>query len=226
MLTTFSRCELLERMTLIRCQRLESAALEATLKSWPNLVSIDLTDVPTVTNEVIVSLTETSHKLLGINSTGCKLLGDPALISLAKNCPDLCRLKMGGCDLVTDIGISAVVNGCPELLELDIHRCSGITDIAIRAVWTHSRGMRELRLSSCDALTDLAFPTYVVVDSESEDVPHNQKDTNADLSGRGESSRPSVVAAEDGAVNTDPPQSTSEEKNVASTVSLEPILSF
>ncbi|RXW16103.1 hypothetical protein EST38_g9739 [Candolleomyces aberdarensis] len=218
MLPTLSQCEFLERLTLNGCTCLASVVLEDILNSWPNLVSIDLTNVRNVTNVAIISLTKTSSNLLGINLNGCKRLGDPAFISLAENCSGLRRVKLGRSDLVTDIGVFAVVKGCPLLVELDVHGCSNITDIAIRAVWTHSRNMRELRLAGCDTLTDLAFPSKVEV-NEPDDTPQleDQKNHGADFSGQGERSGLSVAATEDHAVSTDPPQSVSEGKELANT---------
>ncbi|KAJ2925664.1 hypothetical protein H1R20_g11430, partial [Candolleomyces eurysporus] len=76
--------------------------------------------------------------------------------------------------------------------------------------------MRELCLEFCDALTDLAFPSKVEVD-EPGDAPQDQKEDNADLSGQGERSTLSVSSAEGLVVNTDPPQSILESKELAST---------
>jgi hypothetical protein len=67
----------------------------------------------------------------------------------------------------------------------------------------------------CTTLTDLAFP------SNGED--DDQKDDSDDLWGLGERGVLGVVSAKE-VVNTDPPQSISEGKEVESTVSLEPIL--
>ncbi|KAJ2925665.1 hypothetical protein H1R20_g11431, partial [Candolleomyces eurysporus] len=208
MLITLSRCELLERLVLDGCKQLTSAALEATLSSWPNLITIDLTDVFEVTNKAIISLAETSNKLQGVDLSRCRFLGDPVLIALAKNCPDLRRFKIGGSDLVTDIGVSAVVNGCPLLLKLDVRGCSSITDTAIREMWTHSPYMQELHLEFCDALTDLAFPSKVEIAKPGD--PRDQKDDNAE----------GLVA------NTDPPQLVSEAKELANVEPQESLLSL
>ncbi|RXW16107.1 hypothetical protein EST38_g9752 [Candolleomyces aberdarensis] len=216
-LANLSRCEFLERLTLNGCKLLNRDALEATLKSWPNLIAIDLTNVSGTTNEAIISLTEISNKLKGVNLNGCRVPGDPALIALAKNCPELRRLKMGGSDLVTDVGISAVVKGCPLLLELDAHGCGNITDIAVREVWTRARRMRQLCLASCDRLTDLAFPSTVKI-GEAGDAPRDQDEDNTSILGQREhnAARGQEAAEAEGcSVVTDPAEVVPEVQELA-----------
>ncbi|KAJ2925666.1 hypothetical protein H1R20_g11432, partial [Candolleomyces eurysporus] len=204
-LTALSQCDLLERLTLHGSKRLSAPALEATLTSWPNLISIDLTNVAEVTNEAIILLAAVSNKLQGVNLNGCKIPGDPALIALAKNCPSLCRLRMGASDLVTDTGVSAIVKGCPRLLELDLHRCQNITNIA-------------LDLAFCGSLTDLAFPFTIRV-VEAGDAPRDQERDNAGLPGQGEhdaAKGQEVADVEGRPVETDRPEVVPEVRETAS----------
>ncbi|KAJ2933339.1 hypothetical protein H1R20_g3766, partial [Candolleomyces eurysporus] len=217
-LTALSQCDLLERLTLHGSKRLSAPALEATLTSWPNLISIDLTNVAEVTNEAIILLAAVSNKLQGVNLNGCKIPGDPALIALAKNCPSLCRLRMGASDLVTDTGVSAIVKGCPRLLELDLHRCQNITDIAVREVWTHAHNMRQLDLAFCGSLTDLAFPFTIRV-VEAGDAPRDQERDNAGLPGQGEHDAAKgreVAYVEGRPVETDRPEVVPEVRELTS----------
>ncbi|KAJ2931675.1 hypothetical protein H1R20_g5404, partial [Candolleomyces eurysporus] len=158
---TYSQCDRLERLTLNGCKLLTAPALEATLTHFPNLVSLDLTNVKETTNEVILAFAATAKRLLGINLQSCKKVDDTAMFALAQNCPLLRRVKLNGLESITDAGVSALVKGCPLLLEIDLHQCQLVTDVSIRDIWTHSINLRELRLSMCTNLTDLAFPAPI-----------------------------------------------------------------
>ena len=157
----FYQCGRLERLTLNGCKLLTAPALEDTLTHFPNLVSLDLTNVKETNNEVIIAFAATAKRLLGINLQACKKVDDTAMFALAENCPLLRRVKLNGLELITDEGVSALVKGCPLLLEIDLHQCQLVTDVSIRDIWTHSINLRELRLSMCTNLTDLAFPAPV-----------------------------------------------------------------
>ncbi|TRM68097.1 hypothetical protein BD626DRAFT_480785 [Schizophyllum amplum] len=153
-----SRCDRLERLTLVNCEHISSIALERVLPSFPSLVAIDLNGVVNTTNEAIVGLALSSKRLQGINLAGCKHVSDEGVMALAINCPLLRRVKLSGLEQLTDEPVRALTRKCPHLLELDLHHCSLITDIAIRDVWFYCQNMRELRVAYCPELTSAAFP--------------------------------------------------------------------
>lgn len=153
-----TRCDRLERLTLVNCEKISSEALIRVLPCCPNLVAIDLTGVVRVNDAAIVGLALSAQRLQGINLAGCKQITDLGVMALAKNCPLLRRVKLSGVDLITDAPISALAKLCPLLLEIDLNNCKRITDVSIRDIWTYSTHMREMRLSQCVELTDAAFP--------------------------------------------------------------------
>ncbi|KAG6821563.1 hypothetical protein H0H93_000072 [Arthromyces matolae] len=157
-LTTFSSCDRLERLTLINCENITDHTLSRVLPSFPNLVAVDLTGVTNTTNDAIVGLACAAKRLQGINLAGCSKVSDEGILALAENCPMLRRVKLSGLSSLTDLSISAIAKACALLLELDLNHCSLITDISIRDVWLHSAHMREMRVSHCSQLTDAAFP--------------------------------------------------------------------
>jgi len=156
--SVFSRCERLERLTLIGCKHFTGEALVQVLPHFTNLVAIDLTGVLNTTSESIVGLANVATRLQGINLTGCIKVTDDAVLALATSCPLLRRVKLNGLARLTDDAISALALACPMLLEMDLNHCELITDVSVRLVWTHLIHMREMRLSHCSLLTDAGFP--------------------------------------------------------------------
>ncbi|KAL1668019.1 hypothetical protein GGF50DRAFT_47383 [Schizophyllum commune] len=156
-----SRCDRLERLTLVNCEHISNIALERVLPSFPCLVAVDLNGVVNTTNEAIVGLALSSKRLQGINLAGCKHVSDEGVMALARNCPLLRRVKLSGLEQLTDEPVRALTRMCPHLLELDLHHCSLITDVAIRDVWQYCHNMRELRVAYCPELTSAAFPAPI-----------------------------------------------------------------
>ncbi|TFK43722.1 hypothetical protein BDQ12DRAFT_718915 [Crucibulum laeve] len=167
----FSKCDRLERLTLVNCKNIAADTLTTVLRSFPNLVAIDLTGVNETSNEAIIGLANVAKQLQGINLAGCSKVSDAGIMALANNCPLLRRVKLSGLDLVKDEPISALAKACPLLLEIDLNHCELITDSCVRDIWTYSAHMREMRLSHCPKLTDAAFPSHILIDPKS-DVPN------------------------------------------------------
>ncbi|KAJ3516304.1 hypothetical protein NLJ89_g1209 [Agrocybe chaxingu] len=166
----FSRCDRLERLTLIGCKHLTGEALAQILPSFANLVAIDLTGVVNTTSEAVIGLAAVSTRLQGINLSSCSKVTDSGIIALAASCPLLRRVKLSGLSLLTDDSVSALAQGCPMLLEIDLNHCELVTDISVRFIWTHLTHMREMRLSHCGLLTDAAFPAPLRPDSQADQV--------------------------------------------------------
>ena len=171
--SVFSRCQRLERLTLIGCKHLTGECLVQVLPHFTNLVAIDLTGVGVVNtrSKSIIGLANVATRLQGINLTGCTKVSDHAVLALAISCPLLRRVKLNGLGRLTDDAISALALACPMLLEIDLNHCELITDCSVRLVWTHLIHMREMRLSHCSLLTDAAFPAPLKPDIQL-DVPN------------------------------------------------------
>ncbi|ESK94429.1 scf e3 ubiquitin ligase complex f-box protein grra [Moniliophthora roreri MCA 2997] len=156
--SVLSKCDRLERLTLVGCSDLSTNTLSRVLPSFPNLVAIDLTGVENTSDKAIIGLASVAKRLQGINLGGCKNVSGEGVFALAKNCPLLRRVKLSGLETLTDKPVSALAKSCPFLLEIDLNSCKLITDHAIRDIWTYSTHMREMKLSHCPELTDAAFP--------------------------------------------------------------------
>lgn len=158
-LTTFRKCDRLERLTLINCDSLSSGTLAHIFPCFPNLVAIDLNGVISTTDDAVVGLAKSARRLQGINLSGCTSVTDIGITALAENCAFLRRVKLSGLLALTDAPVTALTVSCPLLLEIDLNNCQGITDLAVRSIWEHAHNMREIKLAHCSALTTAAFPT-------------------------------------------------------------------
>ncbi|KAK7060476.1 SCF ubiquitin ligase complex subunit [Paramarasmius palmivorus] len=168
-----SKCDRLERLTLVGCSDLTKNTIARVLPSFPNLVAIDLTGVENTSDEAIIGLASVAKRLQGINLGGCKHVSNEGVFALAQNCPLLRRVKLSGLETLTDKPVSALAKSCPLLLEIDLNGCKLITDLAIRDIWTFSTHMREMKLSHCPELTDAAFPAPLKRDKAPQsDVPN------------------------------------------------------
>lgn len=63
-------------------------------RHMPNLVSVDLSSLVQVNDEVIKTLAETCpNTLQGLNINGCRMVGDEAVCLLAEKCHNLRRVS-------------------------------------------------------------------------------------------------------------------------------------
>lgn len=101
-LTALSVCERLERVTLTNCSNLTDNGIMDFLgtKSRKHLVSVDLSDVTSVTDASIKRIAETCPHLQGLNLSMCKegmepFVGvtDSSVIMLAERCTGLRRVS-------------------------------------------------------------------------------------------------------------------------------------
>lgn len=103
-LTALSVCERLERVTLTNCSNLTDKGIMDFLGTKPrkHLVSVDLSDVTSVTDASIKRIAETCPHLQGLNLSMCKeglepFVGvtDSSVIMLAQRCTGLRRVSEG-----------------------------------------------------------------------------------------------------------------------------------
>ncbi|KAI7883102.1 RNI-like protein [Lichtheimia hyalospora FSU 10163] len=164
-LTALSVCERLERVTLTNCSNLTDNGIMDFLgtKSRKHLVSVDLSDVTSVTDASIQRIAETCPHLQGLNLSMCKeglepFIGvtDSSVIMLAQRCTGLRRIKLNNCVNITDASAIALAENCPALLEIDLMNCA-VTNNALFSIFERSHELREFRLNQCALITDIGF---------------------------------------------------------------------
>ncbi|KAF9211275.1 SCF ubiquitin ligase complex subunit [Podila verticillata] len=158
MLVRFSPCTRLERLLLPGSVHATEGALERILANCSSgLLSLDLSEIPCVTDSLIKHVARECPGLHTLYLGSCPALTDEAIVKVAKGCPLLKRIKLTQCALLTDRSILALTRCCPQLIEMDLSSCSLITNNAVQAVFETLPQVRDVNLTLITNLTHLAF---------------------------------------------------------------------
>ncbi|KAI8982272.1 hypothetical protein BDF20DRAFT_817846 [Mycotypha africana] len=165
-------CQHLDRLTLTGCHHLTNRGLQ-TFLSLPStslllshLLSLDLSDIPHLSDETVALIANTCTKLQGLNLSVAyeeDIYGitDKSIIELAKNCNDLRRIRLSNWRSITDASVIALTTHCPSLLEIDVVHCC-VTNQSLQSIFTHCKELRELKLNHCSQITDEGFLPLVL----------------------------------------------------------------
>ncbi|KAF8944543.1 SCF ubiquitin ligase complex subunit, partial [Haplosporangium gracile] len=91
MLFQFAPCVRLERLLLAGSNKATIAGLQSVLSGCPGLYSLDLSDIPAVTDALIEYVAEKCPRLHTLYVGSCSSLTDDSIVKLATNCPQLKR---------------------------------------------------------------------------------------------------------------------------------------
>ncbi|KAG0082355.1 SCF ubiquitin ligase complex subunit [Linnemannia elongata] len=156
-LIRFSGCTRLERLLLPGCNKTTEEGLKQILQAGKGLYSLDLSEIPAVTDAVLNSVARFCPKLHTLYLAGCAALTDDAIVQLAASCSSLKRIKLSQCVLLTDRSILALTQNCPQLMEIDITNCNLMTNTAIQSVVHNLPQIRDINMTLLANLSDLAF---------------------------------------------------------------------
>ncbi|KAF9544608.1 SCF ubiquitin ligase complex subunit [Mortierella hygrophila] len=156
-LIRFSGCSRLERLLLPGCNKITEEGLKQILQAGKGLYSLDLSEIPAVTDAVLDSVARFCPKLHTLYLAGCAALTDDAIMQLATSCSSLKRIKLSQCVLLTDRSILALTQNCPQLMEIDITNCNLMTNTAIQSVVQSLPQIRDINMTLLANLSDLAF---------------------------------------------------------------------
>lgn len=92
-LVQFHCCTRLERLLLPACSKTTEEGLMQILQAGHGLYTLDLTEIPTVTDEVIEYVAQQCPKLHTLYLTGCSALTDDSVVKLAASCTSLKRVS-------------------------------------------------------------------------------------------------------------------------------------
>ncbi|KAF9328865.1 SCF ubiquitin ligase complex subunit [Podila minutissima] len=158
MLICFSPCTRLERLLLPGSVHATESALERVLANCSSgLLSLDLSEIPCVTDSLVEHIARGCPGLHTLYLGSCPALTDEAIVKVAKGCPLLKRIKLTQCTLLTDRSILALTQCCPQLIEMDLSSCSLLTNSAVQAVFETLPQVRDVNLTLVTNLNHLAF---------------------------------------------------------------------
>ncbi|KAF9359997.1 SCF ubiquitin ligase complex subunit [Mortierella sp. AD094] len=156
-LVRFDSCKRLERLLLPGSNKTTEDGLKQILTVGRGLYSLDMSEIPAVTDSVLEHVANHCPKLHTLYLTGCSAITDESVVKLAANCPSLKRIKLGQCNLLTDRSILALTKNCPQLMEIDVTNCNLMTDTAIQSVFKTLPQVRDINMTLFANLTDHAF---------------------------------------------------------------------
>ncbi|KAG0288990.1 SCF ubiquitin ligase complex subunit [Linnemannia gamsii] len=156
-LVRFSGCTRLERLLLPGCNKATEEGLKQILQAGRGLYSLDLSEIPAVTDAVLDSVARFCPKLYTLSLAGCAAITDDAIVQLAASCTSLKRIKLSQCVLLTDRSVLALTQNCPQLMEIDITNCNLMTNTAIQSVVQTLPQIRDINMTLLANLSDLAF---------------------------------------------------------------------
>ncbi|KAF9086914.1 SCF ubiquitin ligase complex subunit [Mortierella sp. GBA35] len=157
MLVQLAPCLRLERLLLAGSTRATMPGLQSILSGCPGLYSLDLSDIPAVTDVLIEYVAEKCPRLHTLYVGSCSSLTDDSIVKLATSCRQLKRIKLSQCTLLTDRAVLALTEHCPHLIEIDLTNCSLVTDTAIQSVFESLPQIRDINMTFLTLLTNAAF---------------------------------------------------------------------
>ncbi|KAK3847068.1 MAG: hypothetical protein J3R72DRAFT_433008 [Linnemannia gamsii] len=157
MLIQFEPCARLERLLLAGSTKATIAGLQRVLSQCPGLYSLDLSDIPAVTDALIEFVAEKCPRLHTLYVGSCSSLTDASIVKLATSCPQLKRIKLSQCTLLTDRAVLALTEHCPHLIEIDLTNCNLITDTSIQSVFECLPQIRDINMTLLTHITNNAF---------------------------------------------------------------------
>ncbi|KAG9065050.1 SCF ubiquitin ligase complex subunit [Linnemannia hyalina] len=156
-LIQFAPCVRLERLLLAGGNKTTMVGLQHVLSGCPGLYSLDLSDIPAVTDALIEYVAEKCPRLHTLYIGSCSSLTDDSIVKLATSCPQLKRIKLSQCSLLTDRAVLALTEHCPHLIEIDLTNCSLMTDTAIHSIFESLPQIRDINMTLLSHLTNAAF---------------------------------------------------------------------
>ncbi|KAF9905602.1 SCF ubiquitin ligase complex subunit [Linnemannia zychae] len=172
-LIRFSNCTRLERLLLPGCNKTTEEGLKQILQAGKGLYSLDLSEIPAVTDAVLDVVARFCPKLHTLYLAGCAALTDDSIVQLAVSCKSLKRIKLSQCVLLTDRSILALTQHCPHLMEIDVTNCNLMTNSAIQSVVQSLPHIRDVNMTLLANLSDLAFSAIPLGSNSTLQLPSN-----------------------------------------------------
>ncbi|BFZ02165.1 hypothetical protein BsWGS_05204 [Bradybaena similaris] len=115
----------------ISCKLMDISMLDCIMVSCPNLVLLELPNLSTVSDEMIINLADHSPKLTHLDLSGCKQVTDAAICYLSGCCP-LTSVSLSGLIAITDKTIFSLASNCPQLEEIFLNGCAHVSPAAVQ----------------------------------------------------------------------------------------------
>lgn len=119
-----------------------------------DMVDLDLSYNPLITDRTIFALAERATRLQSVNLAGNNNLGNEALRTLFSRCRDLREVDLTQVTAVTDETIIELVMRSPNLRKIRLSKCHRLTDRSIEMIAEHCPQLIELSIDHCLNITN------------------------------------------------------------------------
>ncbi|KAL8005493.1 putative leucine-rich repeat domain superfamily [Plasmopara halstedii] len=121
-----------------------------------NLHSLTLSECPQIGDASLESL-KTMHNLRKLQLNQMERLTDDFIVSISQSLQDLEEFSVSRCSQLTDVAVKGILNACRRLKVLDVSDLHLITDECFELVREHGHALRHVSLRCCLNLTDIAI---------------------------------------------------------------------
>ena len=152
-------CKYLEQLNL-SSTLIMGNALIAIAEGCPLLSDINLSKCQHIQKYGVTKVFYSCKKIVHINLSYLKEIGDTELRILALNNPYLQVLKVRECVSVSDQGIISIAEYCPELEYVDVSRSQlqfKIGDACLSVLGERSKSLRVFLADGCEHITDVGL---------------------------------------------------------------------
>ena len=147
-------CPDLTSLTLIIMNSVTSAGISCLARGCEKLLYITIKDCSQIDDTALIAIGSSCPNLLGITVIALVsyVLSDRGLIAIACGCPALESIAISDCPNVTDAGVIVLALKCCQLKSIFL-TSSEITDASLIAFATNSRKLQSVLLDSCHYIT-------------------------------------------------------------------------
>jgi len=146
----------LESLVLCGFENITSSGLKQFLDSFASsLKSLDLSELPAVTDEIIKGLADICQNIEDVCFSHCKLTDEGVKVFCSK-CKSLQSLNISGCQEISDDSIVTLSTECTSLKRVQLSWCVKLTETSLGALVTNCQNLTSVDMSQC-AIRHLPF---------------------------------------------------------------------
>ncbi len=151
-------------LQLPACAGVTDQAMVSLTQSCTRLQSLDISNCWELSDATFGAIATMCRDLLSLTMCACRqpAVTDAALVSIGAGCTNLRHLSIGGCTQITDIAITGIIKGCRHLQSLDVSGCTTLTDAAFASVETHGLGLQRVNMALCNQETITNATLYAI----------------------------------------------------------------
>jgi hypothetical protein len=136
--------------------------MQAIAENLSNLVNIDLSGSPQLTNSSLIEISKKCQNLKMINLFDCRKIADKSIIEIVHNCLKLENINIGDMHRITDLSLIEISKYCSNLQTLNLHSSQRITDYGLISIAKKCLKLKNIQLENCYNITDVSLIEFSI----------------------------------------------------------------